>query len=293
MMSIRYRYLMAGVMSAASVAAVTACSSSDNNGGGGGDNGPPPAKSGYVLLTNARLSEGNLDVQSYSATAAFTDATGVTVPNAMANCTITQEGGCSVHVCSASGADAGPEGDAGTAKVVGAGNINITGGKEPVALAANSDGTYPEVSSQTSLLWSGGEAITIAAAGDNTGVGTFTAALQAPSFISLSAPAFDHGHATIDRSKDLQLTWSAEGTPTGNVIFQLEDPTGSIGAECTFAASAGQGSIGASTLAKFTTSDGVLSLHTESKTVQQVGDYKITSQLLTTFAPSGGSVTFQ
>ena len=127
-----------------------------------------------------------------------------------------------------------------------AGVITITGGKVPVTLTPDAQSIYPSAADPASDLFSGGETITITAAGG--AVPAFTASLVASGGIDVTLPLQPPGNGplAVDRTSDLAFAWTGGGT--GKVVVNLNDGLG-VKVRCTFDSAAGTGLIPKAALA--------------------------------------------
>ncbi|WP_394831243.1 hypothetical protein LVJ94_32505 [Pendulispora rubella] len=271
-----------------------ACSSDDDKSNGGDDDRAP--KSGFVSVFNSKIVVGTVEAGSYQAIASFTDASGVTGGVQGAKCETSKDGGCTLSLCpTSSGTDAGPVGDAGAAKIVHAGAIDITGASEsPIRLEPQSDGQYKSAQGGKSI-WAGGEDLKIHAAGNTSGVGAFDAALKAPSNVKVTAPAWGTQGPTIDRSKDLELAWSVSGGSASGQIQTLISGLAAGGGKsatltCTHAVADGKAKIPAALLGKFEAAKTNFSMLAIEKGTQNVSpDWKVTLLLQSTATREGGA----
>lgn len=156
---------------------------------------------------------------------------------------------------------------------VSAGDITFTGANTPVTLPFNPDGGYGQRMTNTPW-WSGGEALTISAAGAE--VPAFTTTLQVPEYATVSAPDLrDQGTPlAVPRSNDLQLSWTG-----GSGTLHLQMWSGSTSANgtvvCDFPASQHAGTVPAALLQKLPAGAGSFLLQTRSAVVVPSGRWNI------------------
>jgi len=285
-----------GAVLLAGAVGVVACSSDDDKSNGGGDDQPAP-KSGFVNVFNSKIVVGSVEAGSYQATASFVDASGLTGGEQGTKCETTKDGSCTLVLCpTGTAADAGPGTDGGTAKIVHAGPIDITGASEsPLKLDPLSDGTYKSAQGGKSI-WNGGEELKIHAAGNTSAVGSFDATLKAPSNVNVTAPAWEATSSgpTIDRSKDLDLAWSLSGGSASGQIQTFLSGLAAGGGKsasltCTHAVADGKAKIPSALLSKFEAAKTSFSMLAVEKNTQTVSpDWKVTLLLQSTASREGG-----
>ena len=95
---------------------------------------------------------------SYSFSAGFSRGE---IDTGTASCDISDDGPCRITDCTTQSGDAGTPGY----ETVGAGVIQLTGANQTLTLSPDSTGYYTPLTGQEKL-WSGGETLTISAAGD-------------------------------------------------------------------------------------------------------------------------------
>lgn len=157
-----------------------------------------------------------------------------------------------------------------------AGPVHITGGSKAVDLTPKSDNTYaPSVGS--TALYNGGETLTVS--GDGKDVPAFTTSLTAPSTITLAAPVVTSGSLTVKRSTGVTATFS--GASAGSVVlyFSATSSTMAFALTCTFAATAGGGSIPAAAFADFPAGNGTFDFYVKqtSRVVVAPWDVRFTA----------------
>jgi hypothetical protein len=219
--------------------AVDSAVSSDAQGSNGDAGGS--SKEGIIVLSSWDYTLSSTQKVGMAASAGFLDYEGAAL--ASPACPKTTDGACAIEDCPAS--DAGLPLPTSTAS---AGTLQITGGTMPVSLVPSGT-SYPPVQG-TSRLWNGGESIHVTAAGAE--VPAFDIGLTAPSYVTVTAPAWPAlgSNLTIDRTQPLTLSWS--GGQDGTVEVQLRvSGARQVGVVCMFPAASGSGSIPVTALAKF------------------------------------------
>jgi hypothetical protein len=160
-------------------------------------------------------------------------------------CPATTDGPCTIKDCPTPGADAGQP----TPRTASAGAVQVTGAAMPVLLVP-SGASYPPLQS-SARLWSGGESLDVLAMGAE--VPAFSAALTAPSYVTVTAPAWPALGSTlaIDRSQPLAFAWSGghDGTVQVEILGDMGPQRTSI--TCLFPAASGSGTVPATALARF------------------------------------------
>jgi hypothetical protein len=153
-----------------------------------------------------------------------------------------------------------------------AGMITVTGGSQPVSLVPDATGKYTSANGGIDLF-TGGEMITVTAAGAT--VPAFTATLVAPAPINLTAPAQPtSGPLLVDRTKDLVFTWMNGGV--GTVMVSLAGTGGPASMSCTFPSAAGTGTIPQAALATLPpSSKGPFGIGATSAQLIDTGGWKI------------------
>jgi hypothetical protein len=152
-----------------------------------------------------------------------------------------------------------------------AGPLTLSGGLVPVVLVADERSAYSMIT-QTTLLYHGGEMLTVKA--DGADVPPFTITTTAPSQITVTAPRIDNGAVKIDRNADLSVTWSGGGA--GEVVLSLMpplgSPTGAAGVVCRFPAMRGWGGVRQDAFAYMLTGSGAIYLRVTSSADLAAGD---------------------
>jgi hypothetical protein len=235
----------------------TTAATGDGGGGSGGDGGSvqPTTKSGGVT------------VQSYTATQATT-GTALAAGDLSAEfeaasaCPTTTIGPCVLSSCGIP-----------TATAESAGTITVTGALVPASISPAADKTYTALMTQP--LFSGGETLTVTAAGAD--VPAFTHTLVAPAKITITSPAKPASaspYLMIDRSAGFSVAWTGGGAST--VQIALLGGTGSnLDLSCHFPASAGSATIPASALAMLPAGTGGFAMAAIATDSLVAGDYAI------------------
>lgn len=154
-----------------------------------------------------------------------------------------------------------------------AGTITIDGGVHTLSLSPDGNGKYAELDSSTEDLFSGGETITIKAAGDV--VPAFSFSMIAPSGVDLTQPAEppNKGPLPVDRTADLTFSWSGGGS--GDVIAVLTDPSATR-VTCTFASAPGKGTIPKAALASLAANGlGTFAIQAATTQEQTLGEWQL------------------
>jgi hypothetical protein len=217
-----------------------------SSGGGGGDGGAGdgssgPLRGGWVFASSNTITASGTDYSSASFNASFYQYSGAVAPG---SCTITTSGSCTLTQCP-------PAGDGGvpvTPNLPHAGTLTISGAKRTFTLSPKADGSYPTEIDNMKPLYSGGETLTISATGGTAPA--FSASVVAPARVRVSAPVLPAAGQSlvITRASGLSCVWS--GGTVGEVTFGVYPQSATSWVNCTFAASAGSGSIPSSLLSK-------------------------------------------
>jgi hypothetical protein len=160
------------------------------------------------------------------------------------------------------------EGDSEQSEGKSAGVVRIEGGVKPIALSPKPDGTYGQVSGNTTL-WAGGESLTIRA--DGSDVPAFSASLVAPSKVILTAPAVPSTGLVVTKATGLAAKFS--GTQ-GTVVLYFGAAAGTKGASatCSFKAESGVAEVPAAAFADFPSGPGTYDFYVkETATVAPAG----------------------
>ena len=277
--------LGAGIV-ACTTETTTTGSSSGSSGSDGGSSGASSSSGssgnnrgfGVISVNQTEFAAGPTTIISSTATASFGKAGSATTSGAP-KCTQSKEGACTVSECDLSTVgDAGTETDAGSEKAPNAGEITLSGGDIPapgVKLAVKANGSYEFYSSQTKLF-SSGQTITAKAAGAD--VPAFEKAVAVPAAIKLTAPACTAGNCgEIDSSKDFEVTWTDGGAGTvGLSASSSEAGKKLVSITCSFASSAGKGTVPAAALGKLTKGAGSVTINAGTTDLVAAGDYDVT-----------------
>ncbi len=160
---------------------------------------------------------------------------------------------------------------------VNAGAITVTGTRQPITLATGRDGTY-DLFQATAPLYAGGETITFDAAGAD--VPAFEVDIMAPHEVHITAPAEPATVLTINRSRDLNVTWS--GGNAGRLQIVLYGPgQGAESLFCRFAANAGTGTIPMAALAMLGAGQGSFAMATIDLAEVSAGDWLVQASAYT------------
>lgn len=209
---------------------------------------PPTGNRGAVFLTSDPTSPQ-----------AFHSAGAYFVARATADQSVTRKtvGPCTVEIFGDGASPKETERSAGT--------LTFTGLAKAVTLPPAVDKTYDGVNG-SGPLWTGGETITVTAAGAD--VPSFTTTLTAPSKLTLTAPALQAGTPLkVTRSAGLDAAWT--GASSGDVVLYVDAASGSsaFSTTCAFPASAGKGTIPAAALADFPAGAGTFNLYVKTVSV--------------------------
>jgi len=137
-------------------------------------------------------------------------------------------------------------GDAGLPPITDAGVITVSGGAMPIMLTPQSGGGGYAAFHGTSPLWSGGESITVSAAGGE--VPAFAATTTAPGTATLTMPAARP--TTIARGSDLMLSWNGSGIGLVEVLLSAASAgMPAVEVHCRYPLAAGHGVVPAAILA--------------------------------------------
>jgi hypothetical protein len=212
-------------------------------GAGGGSAG---AGGGAAVVDRSGIvSLGQASIQTYTIGSAAADFS-TTEHLTLLGCTVTFTGNCKVLSCPGGAVDAG-------VLVVthqSAGPVTITGTTPSITLQPGTDGGAYVGQTFLGALWSGGETLSVSAAGAEVPA-FFGQSVQAPSTITLTAPVCSLASCSqpIDRAAPLQVTWT--GGVYGTVYVTVSSaPLGPVAVvQCSFPAGAGSGSIAPAMLA--------------------------------------------
>jgi hypothetical protein len=209
------------------VSALAACGSASGRGGdmGGGPSLPmcPAYPHGMVTLLE---------------TASSTSMVSVFQKSGSRTCMTATSDSCSALIF------APLAGDAGMPPIADAGVISVSGGAMPIMLTPQSGGGYAPFHGM-SPLWSGGEPITISAAGGERR--HFAATTTAPGAATLTMPA--ERPTTIARGSDLSLSWSGSGIGVVEVLLSASSAgMPAVEVHCRYPLAAGHGVVPAAIL---------------------------------------------
>jgi hypothetical protein len=152
-----------------------------------------------------------------------------------------------------------------------AGTITIGGGAQPVTLMPRANGSYVPFQDSTHLIWSGGQMLTVMATGDV--VPAFSQTIVGPDSVSLTSSV----PITIDRSRDLTVTWTAATNGEVEIDFFNLDPGGATdsSASCSFPASAGTATVSSAVLTQISTGKGSMVMYSKSEQTTVSGDWLV------------------
>ncbi|MBS2018128.1 MAG: hypothetical protein JST00_34975 [Deltaproteobacteria bacterium] len=265
-----------------------ACTSSNNGGSSSGTSGDVAdgaasssggeggSSSGTVDAAGAK-GGGSIQLTSTSTSstfaAAFADATAVALPS----CTRTTIGSCVVNECPIQ-----PLPEGGTARLLSAGAITVTGGVIPapgITVEPDANGSYAKQG--VGALWAGGETFSFVAAG--AAVPGFTQTVNAPSPIDIATPTLPAPPTGIDvpRATDFTITWATGATSVGKVGITMGSASTSTNNSivCTFDVAAKTGTVPSAALAKMVGAQGSLLIGVSSDSQQLQKDYLVTTTL--------------
>lgn len=256
--------------------------------GGSAGTGIDTYQGGYVAITQSVVTVAGTEYASYSFSAGFTrsQATAGT-----GSCDISNDGPCRITDCST------PPGDAGTPdyETVSAGVIQLLGANQPLSLVPDSTGTYAVVTGQEKL-WSGGENLTISAAGDV--VPAFQEVLFAAMPVTLTSPSLPPApaQATISTNAPLNVSWTGGSGGTVTVMLTRSVTAGStdtVMLSCAFPAAGGAGTIPATAMAMLPKGpDGTFSvLGGDTKAIEPSGWAITVQEYVPAIAPEGSSAS--
>jgi hypothetical protein len=183
----------------------------------------------------------------------------------------------------------------GTPSTRSAGTINVTGGNKALALTVSGT-AYTAITDSANSLWSGGEPISVVAAGAD--VPAFSIQIVAPSEVVMTAPAPPAAgqSLSISTNSDMQLTWSggASGAKVhARLSLNVFTPTlYSQSLDCYYDATSGSGTIPTTALKALKTGGaGTLLIEGGGVNVQNAvmaGDYLVTIALTSPAVFSNG-----
>lgn len=231
-----------------------------------------PQKTGQLRVATASGQLAGMPRTSTYLSAFFVDSTSSSM-----QCTSRVVSSCKVTTCTTVARD----GDAGTSSggpaVRSAGRITISGAGQTLEYSPSPEGSYAPGGSPTMELFPAGTVVTMTAAGDAMGVPAFSTTVTMPARVTFSSPAVTTGTALVlRRTQPFALAWS--GGTTGNVAATITS-TGtsrSVTAQCSFAATAGNGTVGPEVLSLFDAGPTLVLLGTEDTREIVAGDYTVT-----------------
>jgi hypothetical protein len=237
--------------------------------GGAGGGTASSTKSGSITITQTPDIIGT----GFTFTG-IADFNTVTSAATGSGCTTTVASNCTTIVCVPS--------DGGTSAVVtnqSAGVVSVTGVKGSALMISPGAGNVYTAATGSTQLWDGGEMLTASAPG--AVVPAFSGkTVVAPSVVGVTAPACSLASCgTIMRSSPLAFTWTngTQGTINASATTVKNGVTTYI--NCTFAATAGTGTISAAVLGQLDqTVDGgigVITLNNTNVTTFSAGDYSV------------------
>ncbi|MBW2528799.1 MAG: hypothetical protein JRI23_31780, partial [Deltaproteobacteria bacterium] len=221
-----------------------------------------------------------------------------TDPAAATSCSDTTDGDCVITQCSAGAGGGGTGGSGAVTQWPDAGTLHVSGGERSVDMVPQADGSYA-ADADLSLLFTGGQTITIAADGGD--VPAFSEQLTAPALITVTAPDFTGGAVTIPTSNPLTVTWTGGSSDEVHLRLSGNDGTNSASVLCTYTASAGTGTVSAAALGNLTSyGTGAISIATDASTTIDVSGWQVLLWLnspgATSSSPNGraaGQATYQ
>ena len=271
---------LTGLLAAVALCACPGGGTVDTDGGttgkdGGGTTGPTTTKTGNILITQSATKV--LDMTYYGGFATASFSTTVVPAGTTSPCVVTTSGSCTATRCTpvdagtGSDAGAGPTNTVDSAGVITIGGTLIDGGITLTPTGAN----YP-TAIQMSRVWADGATLTAGAAGAT--VPAFSGkTVVTPGSITVTAPACTlTSCGTVNRANALPVTWT--GGASGNVTVTLTTSSGGNTGivVCTFAASAGTGSVPADALSKLdAVAQGYMAIGSSNATDFTSGDYAI------------------
>jgi len=283
-MNFDYRNISLATFCAASAFQLVACGSDGSSPGATTEtlnDGTKPDREGYVVVVNDKSSTG----EEHSIFALFSTLP----PPFTQECKTYPEGSCTAEVCGpVSLPSPGWE-----IKKFAAGVIEISGARisPAIRLEPVNSTQYPELS-LPGLVWSGGEDIRFRAAGQPGGVPAFEATLKAPSLITVTAPVWGDS-LSVDRSKDLAISWTLEGAASGVVAarFTTDTSSGSTTVTCRYPAADKHGTIPSASLKRLTPASGAgFDVELNEEKHLQVGDWPVRLALLSHASRPGGGL---
>jgi hypothetical protein len=248
-----------------------------NDGGGGNDVGIVGV--GNVTLSQTVVTAVGQMFPSYVIGALFSTVTSTVC----AQTTVSQ---CVVTSCQA-GASVVP---------ISAGNVTVSGGQlaTPKVLTPGPNGYMSFHANMRAF--DVGDVLTMTAAGAANGVPAFSTTVMAPSEAIVSAPMFVAGQTmTIDRTHDLQITWTATGAATtGSFVASLSltpsAQVGSVTVICSYPIASGTATVPSSTLMMIPAGMGAISIGTHGSSMVVAGEFAVTAAAVSFAKTSSGAV---
>jgi hypothetical protein len=238
--------------------AIAGCGASNGVPSGGGDGAASGTSDANALGTDGgapgQVGIGVIDLSSWDYVLAGTPQAGMSASATFlsfaanssggAGCPTTTDGPCAIDDCPIFAADAGVI----PPKNASAGTVHVAGGSVPLQLVP-SGSTYAPAQGPA-RLWNGGEQLDVMA--DGADVPSFDLKVTAPSYVTVTAPAWPAVGAkiAIDRTQSLPIAWSGGSDGTVQVGIYALTSTRSTSVTCGFPASSGSGSVPPSVLAK-------------------------------------------
>lgn len=148
-----------------------------------------------------------------------------------------------------------------------AGMISVTGGLSPVELTPDGESLY--ATANPGKFFGGGMPLVVSAPGAS--VPAFSSTIASPTPSTLTAPDTGAGFS-IDRTEGVTLQWNPSG---GSLVFSMSR-SGADPIVCTFASSAGVGTIPPAAIAGFPTGIASYSITNEETTETVIADWLIT-----------------
>jgi hypothetical protein len=188
---------------------------------------------GGAAVASVSYQMNGMPFMQSAASASFWNAHGGVAPT----CSSSRIGACWVGVCTA--------GQPETDSLVPGGAMTITGANQPITLTPTGT-AYSGYDGTGKTLFSGGEMLTVNAAGVANGPPAFTATVTAPEAVTFSTPTFapELGTLNVSRASDLAFAWMPE--PDGAIVVTLGGSISgatsqSVTMICTFPSNAGSG----------------------------------------------------
>lgn len=157
-----------------------------------------------------------------------------------------------------------------------AGVVTVSGANVPITLTPDHNDVYSSFSAMSQLAWPGDNTLTLIAAGAD--VPPFQLSAVAPSLVTLAAPATPGSQLTIDRSRDLTMSWSGGRNGTVELTLSSHTPSTLVDIACDAPAGAGRMVVPQAVLATLLAAptSRTWTLSTIDNVQQQVGVYELT-----------------